>query len=140
MDDVAWFPLTHELTKPPGKARMSGAVLVNTDAEHFEILYRLPIPTMKGNKRLHIDGAQLGVYSADPMNYVQKFHVNRASFNDINVFAKVDEPITMKMMKTHMFPAIDVSNYESVTIRVWCSVSDPAKIALTTAMLHCYYA
>jgi len=140
MDEVAWFPLMYELSKPANKARMSGPVLVNTDHEHFEILYRLPLPAIKGNKRLHIDGVQLGVYSADPGNHVARFHVNGLSFNGTEAIAKVEEPVTGKMMKTHMFPATDVSQHESVLIRVWCSVSAPAKLALTTAMLHCYYA
>ena len=139
MEEEAWMPLVYELANPPEKAMMSGPVLSNSSIGEFQIMYRLPVPTLKGNKRLHIDGARLGVYTADPSNQVPRFHVNGVSYNDVDALAKVEEPITMKMMKTHMFPAIDVSQYESVFIRVWCTAAIPNKLALTSAQLHCYY-
>lgn len=139
MEDVAWFPLIFELANPSDKAQMAGPVLSNVDTEDFQVMYRLPLAGLKGNKRLHIDGAQLGVYYADPSNFVPRFHVNAISFNDVDALAKIEEPIQMKMMKTQMFPAVDVSHYESVFIRLWCTVAEPKKIAISSAMLHCYY-
>ncbi|MHA1633037.1 MAG: hypothetical protein ACTSUZ_00610 [Candidatus Thorarchaeota archaeon] len=139
MEDVAWYPLVYELSSPPDGAKMAGPVLSNSGSGEFQVLYRLPIPTMKGNRRLHIDGAQLGVYSADPMNHVVKFNVVGVTINDVEKLCKIHEPVTMKMIKTQKFTAVDVSQYEAVFIRIWIKTAEPQKMAITAAMLHCYY-
>jgi hypothetical protein len=139
LQDEAWIPLIYEISSPAGKAQMAGPVIANVDDTDFEILYRLPIPTLKANLRLHIDGMRIGVHTASPGNHVVKFNVSGVSYQNVDVLAQCLEPVTMKMMKTHMFSAQDVSKWESLTIRVWCSVSAPVKLGLTTAFLHCYY-
>ena len=140
MQEEAWIPLVYEISSPAGKTQMAGPVIANVDDTDFEILYRLAIPTMKGNLRLYIDGMKLGVHTADPGNYVVKFNTAGVSYQEVQMIARCLVPITTKMMKTEMFPAQDVSKWESITIRVWCSVSAPVKLGLTTAFLHCYYA
>ena len=140
MQDEAWIPCIYELAMPEGTAQMAGPVISNATDQDFQIYFRLPLPAMKGNLRLHIDGMRLGVYTADPGNHVVKFNVSGVRYDNVDVLMKVLEPVTSKMMKEHRFPAMDVSQWESVVVRAWCTVNHPVKIAISTALLHCYYA
>ena len=139
MEEVAWYPLVYELSDPPAGAKMAGSVLSNSGVGEFQVLFRLPIPAMKGNRRLHIDGTQLGVYSADPNNHVEKFAVDGVTINGVENLCFVQESVSMKMIKTQNFTARDASKYEAIYIRIWIRTAQPQKMAITAAMLHCYY-
>ena len=139
MEDVAWYPLVYELASPPEAAKMAGPVLSNAGSGEFQVLYRLPIPAMKGNKRLHIDGVQVGLYDADPTNHIVKFNVVGVTINGVDKLLKAHQPISMKMVKNQMFTAADASKYEAIFIRIWATGTVQNKLAITAAMLHCYY-
>lgn len=139
MQDVVWMPMIFEAVKPAAKAQMAGPVIANVDDTDYELLFRLPLPAKKGDLRLHIDGMRLGVHTASPQNYVEKFNVNGISCQDVDVLVHDLNPVTGKELREMMFPEIDVSMWESLAMRVWCKVSAPVKLGLTTALLHCYY-
>jgi hypothetical protein len=139
MADEAWIPVVYETAKPPDKVQMAGPYFDNVDDTDFELMFRLPLPGIRGGQRLHIDGIKIGVFDADPANYVSKLTVYGVAFNSNDSVFVSEEPINSPQVKSHSFPATDVSNWESIMVRVWCSVSVARDLNISSVLLHCYY-
>ncbi|MHA2143228.1 MAG: hypothetical protein ACXADC_06645 [Candidatus Thorarchaeota archaeon] len=140
MIDQEWYPCVYEASSPPGKVMMGGPLFSNVDGNDYQMMFRLPIPARKGNMRLHVTGCQIGLLGADPANYVSQLSVNGMTHLAMKVMFEAKEPVNAQQMKTFSMAPQDASSYEAVCVRVWCSVSEPSKLHITSVSLHCYYA
>jgi hypothetical protein len=140
MNDEAWYPCVYEVCSPPGKVMMAGPVLSNVDGTEYQMIFRLPLPARKGNMSLHVAGCQIGLLGADPGNFVSQISVNGMTHLAMKVMFQTKEPVNAQQVKALSFPAHDASGYEGVLVRVWCNVSAPSSLHITSVSLHCYYA
>jgi hypothetical protein len=140
MVDEAWIPAVYELASPPHKVQMAGPYFDNVDDTDFELMFRVPLPATKGGLRLHIDGVKVGVFDADPANSVLKYAINGIAYDSMEGLFVDKEPIVDRELRTRSFPAVDASKWESVMIRVWCTVSAAKDLNLSSVLVHCYYA
>lgn len=139
MVDEAWIPAVYELAKPENKVQMAGPYFDNVDDTDFELMFRVPLPATKGNLRLHIDGVRVGVFDADPANNVQKYIVYGIAYNRNEKLFNDPQPIVAPELRERRFPAAEVSSWESIMVRVWCVVSAPNDLNISSVMVHCYY-
>ncbi|MFW9975816.1 MAG: hypothetical protein ACFFDQ_11145 [Candidatus Thorarchaeota archaeon] len=140
MVDDAWIPCIFEVSSPQGRVHMAGPLISNTDDTDYQMMFRLPIPAMKGNMRLHIDGCRVGVLGADQANYVSQLSINGMTYQAMKVMFETKEPINAQNLKSYSMTPYDASTYEAVLVRIWCSVSEANKLHLSSVLLHCYYA
>lgn len=140
MIDQAWYPCVYELTSPPGKVVMGGPLISNADGSAFQMMFRLPLPATKANMRLHVNGCQIGLLGADPGNFVSQLSINGMTHLAMKVMFESTDPVNMQQMKTYSMAPHDCSGYDSVIVRIWCSVSAPSKLHVTSVSLNCYYA
>ena len=103
MIDEAWYPCVFEITETPGKMKMGGPLFNNVDGSPFQMMFRLPLPTRKGNMRLFVKGVNVGVIKADPANCVSQISVNGMTFEAMNVLFESTEHANMKQLKTYPF-------------------------------------
>ena len=140
MNDEARYPCVYEMCSPPGKVQMAGPLFDNVDDTNHQMSFRLPLPARKGHLRLHVNGCQIGVLDADPANYVSQLSVNGMTYAAMNVLFESKDPVNAQQLKPYSFGAHDASNFESVCVRVWCTVSAPHDLNISSVSLHCYYA
>ncbi len=140
MVDDAWIPCVFEVSSPQGRVHMAGPLISNIDSTDYQMMFRLPVPAIKGNMRLHIDGCRIGVFGADPANCISQLSINGMTYQAMKVMFETKEPINTKTLKSYSMPPHDASNYEAVLVRIWCSVSEASKLHISSVSLHCYYA
>ncbi|MHA1925648.1 MAG: hypothetical protein ACW974_07010 [Candidatus Thorarchaeota archaeon] len=140
MNEQAWYPCVYEVSTPPAKVTMAGPLFSNVDDTDYQMMFRLPLPLTKGNLRLHVIGCQIGLLGANAANYVSQISVNAMPHLAMKVMFESEEALTAQQMKAYSFAPLDVSSYEAVCVRVWCTVSVPKQLHITSVSLHCYYA
>ncbi|MHA2058796.1 MAG: hypothetical protein ACW979_14345 [Candidatus Thorarchaeota archaeon] len=140
MVDEAWIPAVYELAIPTDKVQMAGPYFDNVDDTDFQLMFRVPLPATKGNLKLHIDGIKVGVFDADTANNVLQYWVYGIAFDTNQSLFQDTQPIIAQELRTKRFPAIDVSKWESVMVRVWCAVTAAHDLNISSILVHCYYA
>ncbi len=140
MIDEAWIPCIYEICSPPGRIQMAGPLLSNVDGTEYQMMLRLPLPASKGGLRLHVDGLQIGLLGADQANYVSQISVNGMTHLKMKVMFEAKDALNAQQLKSYSFEPHNCGGYESVLGRVWCSVSAPSKLHISSVSLHCYYA
>ena len=140
MIDEAWIPAVYELAVPADKVQMAGPYFDNVDDTDFQLMFRVPLPATKGGLRLHIDGVKVGVFDADPANNVQQYTIYGIAFDKNARLYNDNQPIVAREVRTMNFPAIDASSWEAIMVRVWCAVSAPHDLNISSILVHCYYA
>ncbi|MFW9807813.1 MAG: hypothetical protein ACFFE6_00405 [Candidatus Thorarchaeota archaeon] len=140
MIDQAWYPCIFEISSSPGKVQMGGPLFSNVDGTAYQMMFRLPLPLKKGNLRLHVAGCQIGLLGANPSNYVSQLSINGMTHLAMKVMFESKEPVNMQQLKTYSMAPMDCGDFETVAVRVWCTVADPYQLHITTMLLNCYYA
>lgn len=139
MTEVMWVPCVLEDVSIDTRFFMGGVNYTSPSDTDFEGLFILPLPVMKGSQRLYVSGVRVGVYDANPADYVDRVLCYASNFNDYQLLFDDNTNRNAKGSYTSEFAPVDVSRHEKVIVRLFCVVSAPEGLDISSVQIKCYY-
>ena len=139
--NAAWVPCSLIGWSATASANISiNGFISNVDATDFYIVWKCPLPTVKGALKLYVSGTQLELFDADGTNFITVTYVE--FYND-GAQNRVDtDPTNKNSAGLHQdtFAALDASGNDSINVRAVCEVADANALDVVGMSLRCYYA
>ncbi len=139
MTDIAWVPCVLEDVSIDTRLYMGGPYYTSPSDTDFQALFLLPLPTMKGSQRLHVSGLKLGLFDANPNDYVGRIMVYGANYNTYQNLLDDSTPRNAKGTYTYPITLTDVSGHEKVVVRLFCVASAPKGLDISSVLIQCQY-
>lgn len=134
-----WVPCVLEDVSIDTRFFMGGTNYTSASDADFQALFLLPLPTMKGYQRLYVSGVKIGVFDANPADYVDCVVLYAASYNGYQILIDEKTKRTMKGSYPSEFPPVDVSAHEKVIARLFCVASAPKGLDISSVLVKCHY-
>jgi len=118
---------------------MGGPYYTSASDADFEALFILPLPTLKGAARLHVGDIKVNIFDANPNDSVDRIIAYAASWN---VYKTLHDNSTKRISKgSYVYPVafIDVSTFEKVVVRLFCTASAPKGLDISSIQIKCKY-
>ncbi len=139
--NAAMVPCILELEDQVGKIVMSWhTVFQNVDGTDFTVIFRCPLPTVKGGLKLYVGDVRVGIQDADADDYLDNVIVGGIVYNTVTTLNSGPTNRTSPNTYTYPFTPADASGYDSVALRIQVVATNAGDFNLTSVELECYYA
>ncbi len=139
MIDKAWVPCVLEDITIDAPFYVGGINYTASTDQDFQALFLLPRGTSKDGLRLFVDGLKIGIYEANPSDFIARVMVYATTFEGPEILLNDDTPRITKGSFSYSIPAFDTSKFEKVIVRIWCNTSQPKGLDVSSVLLSCYY-
>ncbi|KXH76731.1 MAG: hypothetical protein AM326_06710 [Candidatus Thorarchaeota archaeon SMTZ-45] len=139
MTEEYWSPCVLEDVNIDTRLYMGGPYYTSASDTDFEALFLLPLPTQKGAARLHVGDVKVNIFDANPNDSVDRIIVYAASWNGLVTLLDDSTKRAAKGSYTYPIPWKDVSAFEKVVVRVFCVVSAPKGLDISSIQVKCKY-
>jgi len=134
-----WVSMLYE-TWNTGRPQATYGRLTNIDANDAYWLFKLPLPTNRGGKKLYIDGLKVELADADGNDYITTVivYAMRYDFGTTALFSDNSNK-TSPASITYPFTAIDVSTLSQVSVLVGTVLTNAGDLDIADVSMRCYY-
>lgn len=137
----AFVPCILELEDQVGKISMAWhTAFQNVDGTNFTVMFRCPLPTVKGSLKLYVGDVRVGIQDADAGDYLDNVIVGGIVYNTVTTINSDTTNRTAANTYTYDFAPADASSYDSVALRLQVIATNAGDFNLTSVELECYYA
>jgi len=128
--ETNWIPCIFELASEVGKVVCTPhEVAVKENVSNLALTYTVPVPAIRGGRRLHLGGVTVGITMADAANSITKIQVRGVRSDTREVLWKDLNPHTSPQKLQQSFPPIDCSGWDALKVIVYVSSSNQPLLA-----------
>ncbi|MHA2425485.1 MAG: hypothetical protein ACXAEF_11905 [Candidatus Thorarchaeota archaeon] len=118
---------------------MGGPFYTSASDQDFQALFILPLPTLKGSKRLQVGDVRVNIFDANPNDCVERIIFYAAGWNNHKTLLDDQTARTAKGGYTYPHAFADVSSFEKVVVRLFCKASAPKGLDISSIQVKCRY-
>jgi len=128
--ETNWIPCIFELASKVGKVVCTPQeIAVTENVPNIALTYTVPIPTIRGGRRLHIGGVIVGITKADGANSITNIQLRGITCENVKVLWENPNQHTHPHKFQQSFPPIDCSSWDSLKVIVRARTSDQPLLA-----------
>jgi hypothetical protein len=144
--NATYHPCVFETLNSLTKTSMSSGIITNTDATDFYMLWRLPLPCLKGTLKLYVSNIRIVLADADAGDYIDTVWVyGGKSTGGTQLYT---DPTNLDSTGSKESgdelgawgAATDCSSYDAVTVQIQAVCTNAGDLDIASVSLQCYYA
>lgn len=139
MSEEYWVPCVLEDVNIDTRLYMGGPYYTSASDTDFQALFLLPLPTQKGASRLYVGDVKVNIFDANPNDSVERIIVYAASWNGLETLLDDSTKRSVKGSYTYPITMKDVGAFEKVVVRLFCAVSAPKGLDISSIQVKCKY-
>ncbi len=138
-ENAAWVPCSFEGTNPAAMVQ-SGEQFDNVGTTDYYPRFTLTLPTNRGGKSLRVAGVRILVQDADANDYVSMTKVLGLKYNTVTAILNTGTDIKSPTREEVLFTAHNCTQYDQVTVTLFCAATSAGQLGIKGVTLKCYYA
>lgn len=136
----AWVPCIFGSLNISTALGIWGPFLKGAGSTDCWIMLYLPLPVLKGDYKLYIDGIRVEIYTADANDYIDGVYIDGVLYTgSTNLFTDATN-LTAQGRYDDAFTAIDCSSYGDIRVQLDLTLSSNEHLKIGLVGLRSYYA